>query len=151
MTGGPLVAFSKGVAAVAIFTGSLALGFASPAWADEALNGTYNLVWSDGDASTWVITSTCSSADLCVGHVSTTQGSIGGSTGSGDAQLRNGQWTMTIDNSDGVMCRDGTRAPSHNEYSWAASTLSGTLVKSWGAICGNAPGSRTYTFTMTKG
>ena len=69
------MAFSKGVAAVAIFTGGLALGVASPAWGDDALNGTYNLVWSDGDASTWVITSTCSSADLCVGHVSTTQGS----------------------------------------------------------------------------
>ena len=107
------MAFSKGVAAVTVFTGGLALGVASPAWADEALNGTYNLMWSDGDASTWVITSTCSSADSCVRHVSTTEGSIGGSTGSGNAQLRNGQWTMTIDNSDGVMCPDGTRAPSH--------------------------------------
>jgi hypothetical protein len=139
-----------GWTAVAIFTGGLSLGVASPAWADEALNGTYHLAWSDGDASTWVITSTCSSAYSCGAHVSTTQGSIAGSPGSGDAQLRNGQWTMTIDNSDGVMCRDGTRAPSHNEYSWSASNLSGTLVKSWGAICGDAPGSSTYTFTMTK-
>ena len=145
------MAFSKGVAAVAIFTGSLPLGFASPARADEALNGTYNLAWNDGDASTWVITSTCSSADSCVARVSTTQGGIGGSRGSGDAQLSNGQWTMTIDNPDGVECADGTRAPSHNEYSWAASTLSGTLVKSWGAVCGDAPGSRTFTFNMTKG
>jgi hypothetical protein len=145
------VALIKGVAAMTIFTGGLVLGVASPAWADGALNGTYNLMWSDGDASTWVITSTCSSADACVGHVSTTQGSIGGSKGSGEARLRDGQWAMTIDNTDGVMCRDGTRAPSHNEYSWAASTLSGTLVKSWGAICGdNLPGSRTYTFKLTK-
>jgi hypothetical protein len=145
------VAFSKGVAAVAILTGSLALGFASPAWADEALNGTYNLAWNDGDASTWVITSTCSSADACVARVSTTQGRIGGSTVSGDAQSRNGQWTMTIDKPDGALCADGTRAPSHYEYSWSASTLSGTLVESWGAVCGRAPGSHTFTFTMTKG
>ena len=144
------MALSKPVAALTIFTGGLALAVACPAWADEALNGTYNLAWSDGDTSTWMITSTCNSPDSCVGHVSTSQGAIGGSTGSGDAQSLNGRWTMTIDNSDGVMCRDGTRAPSHNEYSWAASTLSGTLVKSWGAICGGAPGSRTFTFTMTK-
>ena len=98
-----------------------------------------------------MITSTCSSADSCVARVPTTQGGIGGSRGSGDAQLSNGQWTMTIDNPDGVECADGTRAPSHNEYSWAASTLSGTLVKSWGAVCGETSGSRTFTFNMAKG
>ncbi len=144
------MAVSTRVAAGAIFTGGLVLGFASPALADPALNGTYHLVWNDGDVSTWVITSTCSSADSCVAHVSSSQGRIGGSTGTGDAQFSNGQWIMTIDNSDGVECADGTRAPSHNEYSWAASTLSGTLVKSWGAVCGDGSGSRTFTFTMRK-
>ena len=143
--------FSKRTAAMAACTGSLALAFASPAWADEGLDGTYNLTWSDGDASTWVITSTCSSADSCVARVSSGQGRIGGSTVSGDARLSNGQWTLTLDKPDGIECSDGTRAPTHNEYSWAASTLSGTLVESWGAVCGDAaPGSQTFTFNMTK-
>ena len=100
---------STRVAAVAIFAGGLASDFASPALADPALNGAYHLVWNDGDVSTWVITSTCSSADSCVAHVPTSQGRIGGSTGTGDAQFSNGQWTMTIDNFDGVVCADGTR------------------------------------------
>ena len=118
---------------------------------DQGLNGTYTLQRSDGYLSMWLITSTCGSADSCVADVHTFPIGVGDSTGYGKAQLRNGQWTMTINKSDGHMCRDKTRAPSHDEYSWSSSTLSGTLVESWGAVCGDAPDSSPYTFTLTIG
>ena len=134
----------------ATFFVGVTLAAAVPAWADVSLNGTYNLAWNDGDQSTWVITSTCDTASSCVAHVASGS-SNGGSTVNGEAQLANGQWRMTIDKPDGAQCNDGSRAPQHNEYSWDASTLSGTLVVSVGAICSQgAPSSASYTFTMSK-
>jgi hypothetical protein len=133
----------------AVFAG-IPLATAVPAWADASLNGTYYLVWNDGDQSTWVITSTCDSPDSCVAHIASGS-SNGGSTVGGEAQLANGRWSMAIDKPDGAACADGSRAPQHNEYSWDAATLSGTLVASAGPICGErAPKSATFTFTMSK-
>ena len=138
----------RGLYAAAVFAG-IAVAAAVPAWADPSLNGTYNLAWNDGDQSTWVITSTCNTTSSCVAHVASGS-SNDGSTVNGEAHLANGRWSMVIDKPDGAECYDGSRAPQHNEYSWDASTLSGTLVVSAGAICGAGPQSATYMFTMSK-
>ena len=139
----------RGLSAAVVFA-SVAVAAAVPAWADESLNGTYNLAWNDGDQSTWVITSTCDTASSCVAHVAS-DSSNGLSTWNGEARLVNGLWGMAIDKPEGALCKDGSRAPTHNEYSWDASTLSGTLVVSSGAICGGGPQTADpYTFTMSK-
>ena len=138
----------RGLSAAVVFA-SVAVAAAVPAWADESLNGTYNLAWNDGDQSTWVITSTCDTTSSCVAQVASGS-SNRGSTVNGEAQLANGRWSMAIDKPDSAECNDGSRAPQHNEYSWDASTLSGTLAVNTGAICGVGPQTQTFTFTMSK-
>ena len=138
----------RGLSAAVVFA-SVAVAAAVPAWADAALNGTYNLAWNDGDQSVWVITSTCDTPSSCVAHVAS-DSSNGLSTWNGAARLANGLWSMAIDKPEGWLCNDGSKAPAHNEYSWDASTLSGTLAVNTGAICGVGPQTQTFTFTMSK-
>jgi hypothetical protein len=58
---------------------------------------------------------------------------------------------MVIDKPEGALCKDGSRAPIRNTYSWDVSTPSGTLVASAGPICGESvPTSSTLTFTMSR-
>ena len=140
----------SGMRAAAAAIAGIAIATAAPAWADGSLNGTYDLAWNDGDQSTWVVTSTCTNPNSCVAHiVSDSPDDL--SRWEGDAQMANGRWTMVIDKAEGALCRDGSRAPTRNAYSWDGSTLSGTLVVNAGAICGETvPASSTYTFTMSK-
>ena len=140
---------SPGMRVAAVFAG-IPLATAVPAWADASLNGTYDLAWSDGDRSTWVITSTCANPNSCVAHIAS-DSTNALSRWNGEAQLANGRWTMVIDKPEGALCKDGSRAPIRNTYSWDVSTLSGTLVASAGPICGESvPTSSSFTFTMSR-
>jgi hypothetical protein len=88
------------------------------------LNGTFKVMISDGPTVTWVITSTCSSADSCVAQVHQTEG---GAKWIANAQLRenrpdegagNAKWHMVVDRPDGVNCPEKGYAPAQYEYVW---------------------------------
>ena len=82
---------NRGLTTIIAATG-LALGFASPAWADD-FSGTYslNLSGAPGAHASWTTTSTCPASGGCVAHITSSTG------WSADAQLTGDRWTMTVD------------------------------------------------------
>jgi hypothetical protein len=71
-----------------------------------------------------------------------------------DADLVDGRYTMTINDPFGLRCGDiyyGPTIPTHDVYSWDATTLAGQMVSTFDAGCDGAPGgSFTYPFTLTR-
>jgi hypothetical protein len=68
----------------------------------------------------------------------------------GDARLANGRYTMTIDVPDGVRCVVYF-LPSHDVYSWDATTLTGQVDSTFDSGCGGAPGGTvSYPFSLTR-
>ncbi len=71
-----------------------------------------------------------------------------------DAQLNNGQYTLTVDDTLGLRCGDiyyGPVIPTHDIYSWDATPQSGAVNSSFDTNCGGAPGGTyTYPFTLTR-
>jgi hypothetical protein len=62
----------------------------------------------------------------------------------------NGRYTLTVDVIDGVRCI-GFNLPSHDVYSWDATTLAGTIVSTYDAGCYGAPaGTSTYSFSLQR-
>src|SRR4051812_49781983 len=62
--------------AITVAVTCTAIGLASPAWADEQLDGDYTFV--DGPmTTTWSITTQCSAELTCGGTVSTSRGWVG--------------------------------------------------------------------------
>jgi hypothetical protein len=71
----------------------------------------------------------------------------------GIATLANGQYTMTVDNPDGLRCGDiyyGPVVATHDVYTWNAATLSGIMQSSFDAGCDGQPGTLTYPFWLTR-
>ena len=72
----------------------------------------------------------------------------------GDAHLANGRYTLTVDVPDGLRCGDvyyGPTIPTHDIYSWDATTLAGVLDSSFATGCNGAPaGTNTYSFTLSR-
>jgi hypothetical protein len=67
-----------------------------------------------------------------------------------DAHLANGRYTMVVDVPDGVRCTIYF-LPSHDTYSWDATTLSGSVDSTFDAGCGNAPGGTvSYPFNLVR-
>jgi hypothetical protein len=143
------------VAAAAAMIAAGVLMTPATAHAVMPLNGTFNVA-TDRNSATWVITSTCSSADSCVAHVQTPMWTA-------TAQVAgNDMWHMAVDIPDGIMCTEGTgmaqvakTGPSHQEYFWNqftdnATETSGSFDNTW-PPCGDNPGGSTHkSFTMTK-
>ena len=138
------------IAAGAVITPAIAHAEVTP------LNGTFNVDSESGASATWVITSTCSSADSCVAQVKTPLWTTTAqSTG-------NAMWHMAVDIPDGVMCVKGTgmaqqalSGPSHQEYFWNGLTDNGTTTSgyvdtTWPPCGGNPGGAKHSSFTMTK-
>ncbi len=71
-----------------------------------------------------------------------------------DATLADGRYTMTIDDAFGLRCGDiyyGPTIPTHDVYTWDATTLVGEMVSSFDVGCDGAPGGAfTYPFTLTR-
>ncbi|BCI54275.1 hypothetical protein NIIDNTM18_35530 [Mycolicibacterium litorale] len=71
-----------------------------------------------------------------------------------EATLNDGRYTMVIDDPFGLRCGDiyyGPTIPTHDVYTWDATTLTGELVSSFGAGCDGAPGGqRVYPFSLTR-
>ncbi|MGY4711638.1 hypothetical protein ACXDF8_19060 [Mycolicibacterium sp. CBM1] len=138
-----------------------AVMFAPPATAEMYL-GNYELIMPDRrDFHTWVWSATnpCKDADGnivadCI-HILTLPRPIAKAVQSvGDVHLVNGQYTFTIDDPFGLRCGDiyyGPTIPTHDVYTWDATTLTGSMVSSFDAGCDGAPGGTlTYPFSLSR-
>lgn len=71
-----------------------------------------------------------------------------------DATLADGRYTMVIDDPFGLRCGDiyyGPTIPTHDVYTWDATTLAGEMVSSFSAGCDGAPGGqRVYPISLTR-
>jgi len=130
---------TRGFAATVIFAG-LAVGTASPAWAEATMSGHYlrtetNPQTGESVTDDWYATP-C--GDGCADMSNTLSG------GGGQAMLVNGQWTMDI--AMGATCADGTSVPlglaAHD--TWDPNTLEGTVQVTYNVpACGNPAGYQT--------
>jgi hypothetical protein len=71
----------------------------------------------------------------------------------GDAQLVDGRYTLTVDDPYGLRCGNvyyGPTSISHDVYSWDATTTAGTLVSSFDSGCDGAPGTLTYPISLSR-
>lgn len=100
-----------------------AVGLASPAWADERLDGDYTFV--DGATTTiWNITTQCNAERTCGGMVSTSTGWVGAIS-----RTAGGPWTAERSNvPNGWTCPDGSAGPADLLYSFDPASLVGTAT-----------------------
>jgi hypothetical protein len=70
------------------------------------------------------------------------------------AHLADGRYTLAVDDPYGLRCDNiyyGPTIPTHDVYTWDATTLAGSMQSSFDTGCGNAPGgSFTYPFTLSR-
>jgi hypothetical protein len=147
-----IVTIVRGLAAV-VFFASLAAGSASPVQADEAMEGIYAFNQPGVVPSTWSITPTCVPGS-CTIYVSNTGPSDLSDperlqSYGGTAFLTGGRWTFTAPVINGVLCPDGSRAPSLETYAFDDVTLTGTHTSSHIAECGLQPALTKTPFTLT--
>jgi hypothetical protein len=108
--------------AVAVAVTGAAVGSASPAWADNRLDGDFTFV-NGPTSNTWSITTQCNPEVTCAGTVSSSTGMI--------AQIRRvagGPWTIEQrDVFNGWRCPDGSTGAADVTYSFDPATLAGTI------------------------
>ncbi len=128
----------------------------APAARAESL-GNYKLnIEGRYDFHTWLwATSSCGmslkSPEGCVHVIGIAQPVAKAFNYQGDAWLVNGRYTLAVDVPDGLRCGDvyyGPVIPTHDVYSWDATTLAGSLESSFATGCDGAPGG-TYTYPFT--
>ena len=123
-------------AAVAV-TG-FAVGLASPAWADDRLDGSYTFV-DGGTTNTWSITTFCNPEVTCGGSVSSSTGLIANIT-----RVAGGPWTVERhDVPNGRMCADGSTGQSHRDllYAFDPVSLVGAITTTLQpGVCGDPSG-----------
>jgi hypothetical protein len=112
---------------------AMALGLASPAWADQLVGGKYTVITSGvhspgNTAAMWTVNPCGNGCAQIVGENGVTY----------DARLAEGQWTATLHRPDAVDCRNGYSAPGTSVLTLNAATLHGTIVgTSDGPACGS--------------
>jgi hypothetical protein len=140
---------------------SAAVVFAPPA---SAMNyGNYNMNMPDRrDFHTWIFSAvtpcqvigTSEQVPDCINILTIPQPVAKAAYIHANAYLANGRYTMTIDDPFGLRCGDiyyGPTIPTHDVYTWDATTLAGEMVSTFDAGCDGAPGgSFTYPFTLTR-
>ena len=130
-----------------------AVGLAPVAHAGMAF-GNYELALAGRyDFHTWVWSAT-SCPEACI-HINAIARPVAKAFNySGDAQLAGGRYTLTVDVPDGLRCGDiyyGPTIPTHDVYSWDATTLAGSLQSSYDVGCNTAPAdTNTYPFTLSR-
>ena len=119
---GRTMAITRAMAVAVAVTGA-AVGLASPAWADEPLDGDY--IFTNGaTTNTWTITTRCNAEVTCGGMVSSNTGMDAGIN-----RLAGGPWIVERrDVSNGWTCVDGSTGPADLTYSFDPATLVGTLT-----------------------
>jgi len=115
------MAIRQAVAVTFAVTG-IAIGSASPAWADERLDGEYTFI-NGPTSNTWSITTQCNPEGTCGGSVSSSSGML-----VAIHRLTGGPWTIERhDVFNGWTCADGSNAPADLVYSFDPVSLAGTI------------------------
>ena len=118
--------FGSGSVTVVVFLAGAAIGFASPASADD-FSGTYTGAPKADGTDTWTVTPCgpgCADVTSLIPYTA-------------QAHLANGQWTMTAVESGGAACRGGGVGPTDSIWIWDAATLAGTYdAKTRDGACG---------------
>jgi len=110
-------------AAAAVACIGIAVGLASPAWADERLDGHYTFT-NGATVNTWTITTQCNAEFTCGGTVSSSTGMV-----AAISRLAGGPWMVERhDVPNGWACADGSSGPADLTYSFDPATLVGTLT-----------------------
>lgn len=148
------------VGAASILIAAAATLFAPPAAAMTL--GNYNLHMPDRrDFHTYVFSmiTPCTDADNnnrgdCISVQTIPQPIAKAAYTYTEAVLVDGRYTMVIDDPFGLRCGDiyyGPTIPTHDVYTWDATTLAGQMVSTFDVGCDGAPGgSFTYPFTLTR-
>ena len=152
------------VLSVAVALAGAALATASPSSADQVMEGNYTFTTPGQPSATWTIYPICVPTvgdlrvplDLPVACtlkvVSATAGKqtfeLNNLNWGGDAKLTGGMWTLTTNKADGLMCPDGTTAPTVDTYKFDDVTLTGTHTSLHTAVCGVQPGMTKEPFTL---
>ena len=135
--------------ASAFVVGGAGMALAAPATAADAnVLGTYTFEAENGESATWTLTPCADDTDGCV-RVSET-GSSKRTPWSADAHWTVGSWIMFAQQSDAILCEDGTAAPGLNTYSWDGGSLSGSASIFSRGACGAEPASVSIPFALTK-
>lgn len=158
----------------AVIAGTLtaaALGLASPASAIvPPADGYYTFNQAGKPASTWTMQTICANVNGTRAQQDysdqTTQtlgcqtiiGSLVSTSGmnrdqqavsfNGTAVLVSGLWTITTAVAEGVVCPDGSFAPSTDTYAFSEATLTGTHTSIHDAVCGLPPGMTKDPFSL---
>jgi len=123
----------RAVAAFNAVLAAVALGLASPASADDRLDGDYRFI-NGPVTNTWNITTQCNAEVTCGGTISS-------STGLLEQILRvaGGPWTIErTDVPNGRVCPDGSTGPADLMYSFDPATLVGAVsFRSKPGVCGD--------------
>ncbi len=143
------------VLAVAAVFASAVLGFASPARADQLMQGIYT--YTQGDVlAEWTIYPTCvpTVGDLrdnlelpvaCTLHVAAAPVTA---VNGGDARLTGGVWQFTTSKHEGMTCPDGSTAPIQETYQFDDLTMSGTRSIIHNDVCGLPASITNVPFTL---
>jgi hypothetical protein len=118
---------ARGVMAGCVLSVMTAVGAASPAYADQSLNGQYSMV---GGSDQFYVTAVSNCAtEGCTASLVSNRGWTAVAT------LTNGRWNYDVIKPDGVICGDGNYADVIIRYSLDASTLSGTVTADSNGEC----------------
>jgi hypothetical protein len=149
------------VAGAALVSVAMTVGMAPPATATMYL-GNYSVHIPDRrDFHTWIWSALTLCPDGqggnvpdCINILFIPQPVAKAAYSRGNAHLADGRYIMTIDDPFGLRCGDiyyGPTIPTHDVYSWDATTLAGEMVSNFAAGCDGAPGgSLTYPFHLTR-
>jgi hypothetical protein len=156
----------------AAFAMSIALiGFAAPAAAIvPPADGYYTFSQAGKPNSTWTMQSICTQPNgtraqqdysdqttqtlgcsLIIGSLVTSSGMNRDQNAvsfNGTARLVSGLWTVTVAESEGVTCPDGSAAASTETYSFSEVTLTGTHTSIHDAVCGLPPAMTKEPFSL---
>jgi hypothetical protein len=66
------------------------------------------------------------------------------------ARMSSMLWTFTVNKSNGVICSDGTTAPSSDTYAFSDETMTGTHTTVRGAVCGMQPSMSKQPFSLQQ-
>jgi len=163
------VIISRGLTAAAIVT-LAAVGTAGPATAlGPPPDGLYNFTEAGASASTWKIYALCDApsrqraipdftdpvvaADLCALNVVSTTAGLASrkdrqANYGGRARLTSDLWTFQVNKADGLVCPDGSTAPSTETYAFDDVSLAGTHTSIHSDVCGMQPGMTKTPFTL---
>ncbi|OBG30143.1 hypothetical protein [Mycobacterium sp. 852002-51057_SCH5723018] len=68
----------------------------------------------------------------------------------GRARMTSMLWTFTVNKSNGVVCPDGSTAPSSDTYAFSDETMTGTHTIVRGAVCGMQPSMTKQPFSLQQ-